>query len=139
MLRTLKEELGERRIPSLVVHAGHLQTFTVSGNSTRFQNIIPALRISMDSEGATFAQGAAHTEFAIAELVTLATVDEEVGLGTDSFWRGLARVTKGLLPRTTCCLPSSVMLSLRCISLALPLYFPLSGKWQAKLFALLTN
>jgi len=47
----------------------------------------------MDSKGTTFAQGAAHPEFAVAELITLAAVDEEVGLGTDSFWRGLGKVT----------------------------------------------
>jgi len=55
MLSTLEEEFSEGRIASRVVHAGHLQTFTMTGNSTRLQDIIPTLRITMDSKGAALA------------------------------------------------------------------------------------
>jgi len=84
MFCTLEVKLDKGQITSIVVHTGNFQTFTVTTDASWFKDIIPTLGIPMDSEGAAFAEGTPHTQFSLAQLVTLSTVDKEMRLSTNT-------------------------------------------------------
>lgn len=98
MLGALEIELGKGQITSIVVHAGNFQALTVAAYASRLKHIIPALGIAMHREGAALAEGTPHTQLALAQLVALSTVHEEMRLGTNTFCEVAPKVSNVSMP-----------------------------------------